>query len=59
MVLCLWCYHDTFKGALFVDDKAGKYIDLAYDKVMPVAGKVLGLIGVVPRETVSSEKKTQ
>lgn len=59
MVLCLWCYHDTFKGALFVDDKVGKYIDLAYNKIMPIAGKILGPLGIPQRDAVSTEKKEQ
>ncbi len=47
---CLWCYYPTYRGALFIDDKLGKKCDPIFDKILPIANKVLGLVGVKRNE---------
>ena len=56
---CLWCYYPTYRGALFIDDKIGNKCDAILDKIVPIANKVLGLVGVKRNEdsAPSSRKK--
>jgi hypothetical protein len=56
---CLWCWvkilfavwlqHPNYRGALFLEQKGGKFLDMAYEKIYPIAGKVLNIIGVPER----------
>ncbi|MCQ2821511.1 MAG: hypothetical protein MJ252_29995 [archaeon] len=57
MLLCLWCYHPTYRGLLLLDSKLGKYIDLAYEKIFPVAGKALKAVGIEPKVTPTPQDK--
>lgn len=49
-IFCLWLYYDTWRGALFLEDKFGKYIDMAFEKVNPIIGKYMEKIGVPNRD---------
>lgn len=45
-LLFLWLYYPTKNGALLVDSKLGKYIDMAYEKLNPIIGKYLQYVGI-------------
>ena len=50
---CVWCYYPTYKGALFIDEKLKKFVDSFLPKIVPIADKILGMVGV-KREGSSS-----
>jgi len=54
IAFCLWCYYPTYKGALLIDQKLGKIVDSVLPKIIPVADKILGMIGVKRGESSSS-----
>ena len=49
LLFALWLYYPEYRGALLLDQKFGKFIDIAYLKVSPVAGKVLSKFGIPNR----------
>lgn len=62
MFFCLWVYYPTHGGALLLEKLGGKYIDLAYNTVIPIVGKFLPLAGYPTRqeqEVPLDEKKKQ
>ena len=59
MLFCLWSYYPTYRGALLIDQIAGKYIELAYNMIFPIAGKFLSMTGYPVRSVVDAEKKQQ
>ena len=50
LLFALWLYYPEYRGALLLDQQFGKFIDLAYLKVNPVAGKILTKVGIPSRE---------
>ena len=50
LLFALWLYYPEYRGALLLDQQFGKFIDLAYLKVNPVAGKILTKVGIPNRE---------
>ena len=42
----LWLYYPKNKGILLIESKFGKYLDLAYEKLNPLIGKYLQLLGI-------------
>ena len=54
LLFALWLYYPEYRGALLIDQKLGNFIDRAYLKVSPVAGKVLSKFGIPDR--VEKEK---
>ena len=62
MLFCLWAYYPTHRGALLLEKIGGKYIDLAYNTVIPIVGKFLPFAGYPTRqeqEVPLAEKKQQ
>ena len=62
MFFCLWVYYPTHGGAILLEKLGGKYIDLAYNTVIPIVGKFLPLAGYPTRqeqEVPLAEKKQQ
>ena len=62
MLFCLWAYYPTHRGALLLEKIGEKYIDLAYNTVIPIVGKFLPLAGYPTRqeqEVPITEKKQQ
>ena len=57
MILCLWCYHPTYRGLLLLDAKFGKFIDLAYEKIFPPAKPVINILGIPERAASAAEAK--
>lgn len=49
-LFCFWAYYETYRGALLIEQKGGKYIDLAAAKALPIAGKILPLLGFPKRD---------
>ena len=49
LLFALWLYYPEYRGALLLDQKFGKFIDIAYIKVSPIAGKVLSKFGIPNR----------
>ena len=41
----LWLYYPEKNGVLFLEDKIGKYIDMAYEKLNPLIGNILQNLG--------------
>ena len=50
LLFAVWLYYPEYRGALLLDQQFGKYIEVAYLKVNPVAGKILMKIGIPNRE---------
>ena len=50
LLFALWLYYPEYRGALLLDQQFGKFIDIAYIKVSPVAGKILVKLGIPNRE---------
>ena len=50
LLFAVWLYYPEYRGALLLDQQFGKFIDLAYLKVNPVAGKILTKVGIPNRE---------
>ena len=42
----LWLYHPNFKGALILNQKFGKYIDWAYEKLNPIISQFIQYTGI-------------
>ncbi len=55
----LWLYHSEFRGAFLLDKLFGRFIDLIYLKINPIAGKVLEIIGIPNRDTEGESKKKE
>ena len=49
LLFALWLYYPEYRGALLLDQQFGKFIDIGYIKVSPVAGKVLSKFGIPDR----------
>ena len=49
LLFALWLYYPEYRGALLLDQQFGKFIDIAYLKVNPVAGKILSKLGIPDR----------
>ena len=50
-----WLYYPEYRGALLLDQLYGKFIDLAFLKMNPIAMKVLVFIGIPNREKPKTE----
>ena len=55
----LWLYYPEYRGALFLDQKFGNFINLAFLKANPLAGKVISFLGIPDRDTDARTKKTE
>ena len=55
----LWLYYPEYRGALFLDQMFGKYIDLVFLKANPIGGKLLTKIGIPNRDNAGENKKNE
>ena len=55
----LWLYYPEYRGALLLDQKFGNFINLAFLKANPLAGKVISFLGIPDRDTDARAKKTE
>ena len=55
----LWLYYPEYRGALLLDQKFGKFIDLAFMKLNPFLGKFLTLLGLTNKDTSGQAKKIE
>ena len=55
----LWLYYPEYRGALLLDQKFGKFIDLAFMKLNPFLGKFLTLLGLTNKDTSGQAKKNE
>ena len=55
----LWLYYPEYRGALFLDQKFGNFIDLAFLKANPLVGKLFTLFGLQNRDTAGENKKKE
>jgi len=55
----LWLYYPEYRGALLLDQKCGKFIDIAFMKINPLVGKLLTLLGLPNRDTSGAQKKNE
>ena len=59
LLFALWSYYPEYRGALLLDQQFGKYIDLAYLKINPIAGKILSKLGIPNRENRDFREKKE
>ena len=52
-----WLYYPKFGGLQLLENLGGKYIDLAYTKINPAAGKFLEKLGIPNRDEEGAAKK--
>ena len=55
----LWLYYPEYRGALLLDQKFGKFIDMVFFKTNPLLGKLLTLLGLPNRDTSGVQKKSE
>ena len=55
----LWLYYPEYRGALLLDQKFGKFIDMVFYKTNPLLGKLLTLLGLPNRDTSGEQKKNE
>ena len=53
----LWLYYPEYRGALLLDQKFGKFIDIAFLKVNPLCGKFLTILGLKNKDTAAEDKR--
>ena len=55
----LWLYYPSTKGINILEQLGGKYIDVAFLKINPAAGKFLEKIGIPNRDEEGASKKAE
>ena len=55
----LWLYYPEYRGALLIEQKLGRYIDIAFLKLNPLVGKFLTLIGIQNKDIEGDMKKNE
>ena len=59
IIVCVWLYHPTYQGALFLEKTFSKYIDIVCDKTKPVLDPIFAILGVNQRNGVEEHSKKQ
>ena len=55
----LWLYYPKSNGINLLEDLGGKYIDIAFLKINPAAGKFLEKLGIPNRDEEGASKKAE
>lgn len=58
-LVCVWMFHDTYKGALFVEQKAQPFTQKYYGLVSKAVGKFVAFVGVPQRDQEKKEDKKE
>lgn len=54
-LLCVWMYHPTYRGALFIQALAQPHIEKYYELISIAAGKYLAFLGLPTRVAEKAE----
>lgn len=55
IIVCVWLYHPTYQGALFLEKTFSKYIDMVCDKTKPILDPLFAILGVNQSHEVEEE----
>ena len=54
-----WLYYSYYRGALYLEQKFGKYIDIFFIRSNALAGKIFQKIGIPDRDATARSKKIE